>query len=90
MNVTWSANIVTWDAVEILYSTSIGNPGGSSSLIELAIFHTIRFVSFFEPVAIASTQESSIGVIIHYRMLLVASASNYIRAFYIRTISLLP
>ena len=57
MNTTRSANVVTCAAVELPSSTSLGNPGGSSSLIELAISHTIRFVSFLEPVAIAFVQE---------------------------------
>ena len=40
----------------------------------------IHFVSFFEPVAIASTQVSSVGITIHYRTLVAASASNCIHA----------
>ena len=51
MNATRSANIVLCAAVEIHPSSSLGNPGGSSSLIELAISQIIRLVSFFEPVA---------------------------------------
>ena len=67
-NAMRSANVVTCAAVEIPPSSSLGNPGGSSSLIELAISRTIRFVSFCEPVAaIASTQASSVGVTIRYR-----------------------
>ena len=68
-NVMQSTNVVTYAAVEIPSSTSLGNPGGSSSLIELAISCTICFVSFFEPVAIASTQASSVGVTVRYRRL---------------------
>ena len=63
-----SANVVTCAAVEILPSSSLGNPGGSSSLIEVAISRTMRFVSFFELVAaIDSMQASSVGVTIRYR-----------------------
>ena len=71
-----------YTAVEIPSSTSLGNPGGSSSLIELAISCTKRFVSFFEPVAIASTLASSVGVTIRYLMLAAASASNFIHALH--------
>ena len=47
-------------------------------VIELAIPCTIRFVSFFEPVAaIASTQSFSVGVTIRYRTSAVASGSIY-------------
>ena len=74
-NATRSVNVLTCAAVEIPSSTSLGNPGGSSSLIELAISCTICFVSFFEPVAIASTQASSVGVTICYRTSSSASAS---------------
>ena len=56
MNTTQSANVVTCAAVEIPSSTSLGSPGGSFSLIKLAIFRTIHFVSFLEPVAIAFMQ----------------------------------
>ena len=77
-NATQSANVLTCAAVKIPSSTSLGNPGGSSSLIELAISCTICFVSFFEPVAIASTQASSVGVTNCYRTSSSASASNYI------------
>ena len=73
----------TWTcaAVEIPPSSSLGNPGGSSSLIELAISRTIRFVSYFEPVAaVASTQASSVGVTIRYCTSATASASNCIHA----------
>ena len=81
-NATRSTNVVTCAAVEIPSSTSLGNPGCSSSLIELAISRTIQFVSFFEPVAIASMQASSIGVTIRYRTLAAGSASNCIHALH--------
>ena len=41
-----------------------------------------RFVSFFEPVAIASMQESSVGATVRYRTLAVAIASNCIYALH--------
>ena len=47
-------------------------------VIEPAISCTIRFVSFFEPVAaIASTQASSVGVTIRYRTSAADSGSIY-------------
>ena len=41
-----------------------------------------RFVRFFEPVAIASTQASSVGVTVHYRTSSSAIASNCIIALH--------
>ena len=67
---------ITCTAVEIPSSTSLGNLGGSSSLIELAIPRTIWFVSFFELVATASMQASFVGVTVRYA----ASASNCLHA----------
>ena len=87
-NATRFANVVTCAAVEIPPSSSLGNPSGSSSLIEQAISRTIRFVSFFEPVAaVASTQASSVGVTIRYRTSSSASASNCIHALRKNTIT---
>ena len=81
-NATRPANVVTCAAVEIPSSTSLGNPGGNSSLIELAISCTICFVSFFEPVARASMQASFVCVTVRYRTSATASASNCIHALH--------
>ena len=92
MNVKQSADIATCAAVEIRSSSSLGNPGGSSSLIELAISRTIRFISFFEPVAaMAFTQASSIGVTIRYRAVRRCRPVQVIVFMhYVRIIILLP
>ena len=91
-NAAQSANVVTCAAVEIPPSSSLGNPGGSSSLIELAISRTICFISFFEPVAaMAFTHSSSVGVTTRYRAVRRCRPVQVIVFMhYVRIIILLP